>query len=227
VAPVQRQPDVGGLVLDAQELPDAGLTELAPRTLPGHGLVLAHVGQRAQFPGLRRPGVDGDDRDAHRDGLPDRVGEGVRVGHRHDDAGHLVRDRGVDHVGLLVRLARGLVLDGNAEVGAGLFGALLDHVPERVTGRAVRDHGEGAAGSARRTGGRLRVADLVAPGERQRHRYQSDDAVDPPSCSHVCASYGYGRARPYGWVRWIWPASRSAVAVGQVDRRQKQSISGP
>jgi hypothetical protein len=58
-------------------------------------------------PELRRlvdAGVDGDHRDAGLDGRLGAVAKAVRVGHRHHDAVHLVRDRLVDGLRLRRRV---------------------------------------------------------------------------------------------------------------------------
>ena len=124
--------------------------QLAAGALAGDRLVLADVADGAE---LRRPvaaGVDGDDRDAGVHGRLDRVLQRVGVGHRDHDAVDALVDRGVDELRLALRVAVALVVDGDAEVLAGGLGAVLDDVPERVTGRAVRDDREAEVAAARR-----------------------------------------------------------------------------
>jgi hypothetical protein len=134
--------DVAGLVHDAEHLLRALGRELPARALAGDRLVLPDVADGAE---LRRPfaaGVDGDDRDAGVDGRLDRVLQGVRVGHRDHDAVDALVDRRVDELRLPLRVAVALVVDGDAEILAGLLGPVLDDVPERVTGGAVGDDRE-------------------------------------------------------------------------------------
>ena len=119
----------------------------APAASPAIALGLPDVGDRAELLELLGAGVQRDDRDAGRLRLGQRALDGVRVGHGDRQAVDLLRDRGVDQLGLLLRVVVGRAPDElDALVLGRLLGALLDDRPEPAL-VAMGHHREGQAAS--------------------------------------------------------------------------------
>ena len=105
-------------------------------------LGLADVGEDAEIPEDVRARVHRHDRDPGRDRLLDRRAERVRVRDRHDEAGRLLGDGGVDqggHAGHVALRARGAVVGRHAHVGRSGLDAVADDAPEPVLRLAVGD----------------------------------------------------------------------------------------
>ena len=106
----------------------------SPAPCAGRELVLADVGERAELLVEVGTRVGGDERDTGVDRGLDRVLNGIGVGERDGEAVDAVGDGLVDHRAWSVpRVVRALVLHRDAEVLAGLLGALLEHRPEHAT----------------------------------------------------------------------------------------------
>ena len=118
---------------------DRPLAELEPGVVQA----LADVGQAAGAGVVHGAvGVVGDDRDAGRQRLVDRLVEGVLVDHRERDPVRLGGDRGVrgvDHLGHDRVLGTG-PLELAVEQRAGVLGAVLGRGEERVGGDVVDEH---------------------------------------------------------------------------------------
>src|SRR4051812_11104684 len=136
------QADVVLLVDDAEHLLGARVLELGARRLAGDRLRLADVGDRAELLEVLGARVQRDDRDAGGLGLGQRALDRIDVGNRDREAVDLLRDGGVDELGLLLRVVVRRAPDQlDALVLGRLLGALLDDRPERPL-VAVGDHGE-------------------------------------------------------------------------------------
>src|SRR5215217_4887988 len=98
------EPAVALLMNHAQELPAGALGEPLAGRLAGHALVLANVGDRSKGSRVALAGVERDDRDACVRGLLERIAERVGIRHRGGDAVHLLGDRRVDQLGVLLRV---------------------------------------------------------------------------------------------------------------------------
>src|SRR4051812_49401308 len=187
------QADVVLLVDDAEHLLDAVGLQPRARRLARNRLGLAHVRDRPERLGVLRAGVQRDDRDAGRLGLRERVLDRARVRHRDREAVDLLRDGGVDELGLLLRVVVRRAPDElDALVLGGLLGALLDDRPERAL-VAVCDHGErdpaalglvhalrAARGSRRRAGAAAAARRLAAAATGRDERGDGDDGDDQP-----------------------------------------------
>jgi hypothetical protein len=148
-------------------------------------LRLADVVEQAELLGDVAAGVHRDDRDAGRDAASIAGPRASGVGDRHDQPVGVGGDRRLDQLrhGDHVEGVRGLVLDLDAHVLAGLGDAVLDDRPERVGGLAVGDDDEAERGAVRGVLGR------GDPGEAEDGDEGDAEERDPPErAMHRCVA---------------------------------------